>query len=304
MRKKLLSISLFLLVLTYQAFAQDIVSGGLNSWLLHTPDDGRTTMFVAPLINNDWAWQFKTQFLNNGNVIFSGNITTQGNIGIGTETSASRLHIGCGNNEGILIGNYNDKLGWDGSSSQPGYHIRFAGYRDVVSNFTGARISALRTNQCSNALAQGMELVFSVSQGGVAPGDANLIEAIRINSVGNVGIGTVNPTFKLDVAGTIRAREIKVGLNGADIVFEKDYKLMPLNELEQFIKEQKHLPEVTSAKEMKENGTNLGNLNSKLLQKMEEMTLYVIEQNKKLEQQNQEMKEMKEKIKKLETASK
>jgi len=79
---------------------------------------------------------------------------------------------------------------------------------------------------------------------------------------------------------------------------------LPLNELEQFIKEQKHLPEVTSAKEMKENGTNLGNLNSKLLQKMEEMTLYVIEQNKKLEQQNQEMKEMKEKIKKLETASK
>ena len=114
---------------------------------------------------------------------------------------------------------------------------------------------------------------------------------------GNVGIGTSSPVYKLDVKGTIRAREIKVDLNGADFVFEKDYKLMPLNEFELFIKEQKHLPEVAPAKEMKENGTDLGNLNSKFLQKMEEMTLYLIEQNKMILA-------LKEKIEKLETASK
>ena len=79
---------------------------------------------------------------------------------------------------------------------------------------------------------------------------------------------------------------------------------MPLNELEQFINEQKHLPEFAPAKEMKENGTDLGNLNSKLLQKMEEMTLYIIEQNKKNEQQSIKIQVFEEKIEKLEKALK
>jgi hypothetical protein len=74
--------------------------------------------------------------------------------------------------------------------------------------------------------------------------------------------------------------------------------------LEKFVKEQKHLPEVATANEMKENGTDLGNLNSKLLQKMEEMTLYVIEQNKMIEELKQIMKVQSEKIEKIESASK
>ena len=123
-------------------------------------------------------------------------------------------------------------------------------------------------------------------------------------STGNLGIGTSTPTYKLDVIGTIRAREVKVDLNGADFVFDKNYKLIPIDKLEEFIKENKHLPEIASEKEMKENGTNLGNLNSKLLQKVEEMTLYMIQQNKKIEQQNQELQTLKEKIEQLEIASK
>jgi hypothetical protein len=136
-------------------------------------------------------------------------------------------------------------------------------------------------------------------------------ELLYIRNDGNIGIGTASPAYKLDVIGSIRAREIKVDLNGADFVFEKDYKLMPLNELEKFVNEQKHLPEVAPAKEMKENGTDLGNLNSKLLQKIEELTLYTIEQNKQLEQQNKTIEELKqmmklqnEKIEKIEAASK
>jgi hypothetical protein len=121
---------------------------------------------------------------------------------------------------------------------------------------------------------------------------------------GNVGIGTVSPGYKLDVIGTIRAREIKVDLGGADFVFENGYKLMPLNELEKFVKEKKHLPEIAPAKEMQENGTNLGDLNTKLLQKIEELTLYTIEQNKKLEMQNEKILVLEDKVKRIESASK
>jgi hypothetical protein len=100
---------------------------------------------------------------------------------------------------------------------------------------------------------------------------------------GNVGIGTINPTEMLTVAGKIGAREIKVSTNtGADFVFEPSYKLPDLGELEKFVKTNKHLPEIPTAKEMVENGVNLGELNVKLLQKVEELTLHLIAKDKQM----------------------
>jgi|GEM_PF-6455112 len=111
---------------------------------------------------------------------------------------------------------------------------------------------------------------------------------------GNVGIGTTNPTSRLTVAGNIASREVKVTVDaGADFVFEKDYNLPSLDSVDKFIKENKHLPQIASAKEMQKDGINLSEINIKLLQKIEEMTLYMIEQNKrmnKLEKENQDLK--------------
>jgi hypothetical protein len=107
------------------------------------------------------------------------------------------------------------------------------------------------------------------------------------NSTGNVGIGTTSPNQKLTVNGTIYGKEVKVDLNvpGPDYVFEKDYKLPSLDEIKSYIDQHKHLPEVPSAKEMEQNGINVSEMNMILLKKVEELTLIIIEQDKKYKEQ-------------------
>ncbi|MEP1489106.1 MAG: hypothetical protein ABJK28_11820 [Algibacter sp.] len=104
---------------------------------------------------------------------------------------------------------------------------------------------------------------------------------------GNVGIGTTNPgSWKLAVNGEIRAKEIKVETGWSDFVFYNNYKLPTLQEVENQIKEKGHLKDIPSAKEVKENGIFLGEMNSKLLQKIEELTLYTIQQEKQIKELN------------------
>jgi Phage T4 tail fibre len=100
---------------------------------------------------------------------------------------------------------------------------------------------------------------------------------------GKVGIGTTNITNELTVAGTISAKEIKVTTTGADYVFENDYKLRPLAEVESFIAEHKHLPEMMSAKAMQADGMPVSEVVTKQLAKIEELTLYAIAQKKETE---------------------
>ena len=102
---------------------------------------------------------------------------------------------------------------------------------------------------------------------------------IYTSSANNAGIGTTSPDTKLTVKGKIHAGELKVNLNAPapDYVFNKDYNLMPILEIEKYIIKNKHLPEVSPAKEMEQCGINLSVMSMLLLKKTEELTLYVID---------------------------
>jgi hypothetical protein len=117
---------------------------------------------------------------------------------------------------------------------------------------------------------------------------------------GNLGIGTKNPQSRLAVNGKLTAKEVEVTLSGwSDFVFDKNYSLITLEDLEKYIYENRHLPDVASEKEVLENGLNLGQNNAVLLQKIEELTLYLIEQNKTLKAQNDKISDMEVEIKEL-----
>ena len=134
---------------------------------------------------------------------------------------------------------------------------------------------------------------------------------MTLDAKGNLGVGTLNTgSHKLAVEGSIGAREIKVEANGwSDFVFYDNYNLPTLKEVENHIKEKGHLKDIPSAKEVAKNGIFLGEMDAKLLQKIEELTLYTIEQDKEImelkkeksknEQQQQDIEELKALVQKL-----
>jgi hypothetical protein len=121
------------------------------------------------------------------------------------------------------------------------------------------------------------------------------------DNTGKVGIGTTTPDQLLTVKGIIHSQEVRVDLSvpGPDYVFEKNYKLPTLEEIKSYVDQNKHLPDVPTAAEMEKNGIQLGEMNMLLLKKVEELTLYVIEQNKKIELQQQQNQDRQKQIDKL-----
>ncbi|MCB9202630.1 MAG: chitobiase/beta-hexosaminidase C-terminal domain-containing protein [Flavobacteriales bacterium] len=182
-----------------------------------------------------------------------------------------------------------------------------------VSNKSGVRLSNLTSASPATANAK---TIGVDNLGNIVTVDLPVVENSNVWEVSNgkvslkngtdfVGIGTNNPDEKLTVKGTIHAEELKIDLEGAlaDYVFEnyydgssnlnENYTMLSLDEVEAFTKENKHLPNVPSAKDIKENGMKVGEMANILLQKIEELTLYTIEQKKEIEALKQEVLELK-----------
>ncbi len=124
----------------------------------------------------------------------------------------------------------------------------------------------------------------------------NNMVVMTIDASGRVGIGDRTPAHKLSVSGTIQAREIIVENFTADFVFDDDYPLMSLEETEAYIDENGHLPNIANADSVENHGANIGETQTRLLQKIEELTLHLIEQNKRLKAQETEMEAMRHEL--------
>jgi len=120
---------------------------------------------------------------------------------------------------------------------------------------------------------------------------------MTIDSSGNVGVGTASPNYRLDVNGSVHANSFITPANTyADFVFKPDYKLEPLSQVEATIKQDGHLSGIPSEEEAKVHGIDLAQMQVKLLQKIEELTLYQIEQQKLLEDQSKRLDEQAQQI--------
>jgi len=205
------------------------------------------------------------------------NITPSGNVGIGTTTPITNAKLDIRGNLYINSGIDDNHIYWGNHNMTMGTPPD-----DYAHN------------------------VFSLKPGGSTQGDLltrfcmyhaykkdSTVEKVRLASAessflmgGNVGIGIKTPQYLLDVNGTIRATEIKIVSPDSfpDYVFDKAHYLPKLNEVRQYIAQNGHLPGIQSASDAKMNGIDLVDMQMKLLKKMEEMTLYILEQQDTIEQ--------------------
>lgn len=211
------------------------------------------------------------------------NITNDGNVGIGTTSPETKLHVEGGakvnGTASIKEINFLADGGWGGDNSDP-YTLRKVHESGDVSHLD---LNLNDNTDESFRIYGNSNLYHSFDAGGNA------------YHAGNVGIGTSNPQYKLDVKGQIRATEVLVQSvdQFADFVFDKGYRLPSLHEVNTFIQDNGHLPGIPSAQEVKENGMSLVEMQVKLLQKVEELTLYSIKQQEEIKALKDELDKLK-----------
>ena len=205
-------------------------------------------------------------------------IATDGKVGINTINPLQRLHVLDGN---ILISrSVSDELGSTNGT------IYFGDVVDPLEPFGKWGVEYVSSREEGYGLNFWMPWVA----GQTNPGNNHLFLA----DDGNVGIGTNKPRAKLAVNGGILAKSIMISISSdywPDYVFGEGYELMPLRDLESYVNAHKHLPGVPSAADVEERGDiDLGEMNTILLEKVEELTRYVIDLQKQIDEMKMEKK--------------
>lgn len=193
----------------------------------------------------------------NGSHILLNDINGLGNVGIGTPYMPNRkLEIYKG-------------------------RMLFTGAQDAANNiYAGIEF----TNAAGNSLRGFVGMASDNLIGFYGYSGSNFGLVMNVNN-GNIGIGTVTPANKLSVNGDIRSKEVTVETaNWPDYVFSDDHQLMSIEETARFIQQQKHLPGIPAAADIEKNGLVLGEMQKRMMQKIEELTLYIIQQQKEIEQ--------------------
>jgi hypothetical protein len=224
-------------------------------------------------------------------------INANGNVGIGTTSSASKLEVlgqtATGKSQNGTTNDYEALSVYNTPASTlpsgNGAVIQFynnCSNTNINGNFPvyGASIKSVSVN---NQYGWESDLYLRTTRNnGYTPPQTILDALIIKGGTGNVGIGTTNPQQKLHVKGTVYSTEVKVDVaagTGPDYVFSKNYQLPTLDYLKSYIAQHQHLPEVPSAKEMEAKGVNLGEMNLLLIKKIEELTLYQFQLLDKIE---------------------
>jgi len=236
-----------------------------------------------------------TQFYTGGNPTLQ--ISTAGNVGIGTITPSTALQIGnfnggSSNNQLLIPGVYNFeqiKLGQIGNGNSA---LEFVNHNSSTNSY-GVKL------QVDVDQIPGLQFQYATSTTSYA--SLNYVTGLYMNLSGNVGIGTTNPgTYRLAVNGGIHSQSVNVDLTGwSDYVFKQGYILPSLAEVKTYIDKNHHLPEVPSEQEVIKDGINVGEIVKLQTKKIEELTLYAIQQqeeNEKLKAENKTLKECQQKI--------
>lgn len=247
--------------------------GKIDIWggILHVtgPDINGTLLGGA---QGGYAW-IGNDYLNNGL-----SISPSGQIGIGTSSQHALFSLGAGGGKKLLVYDHGTADG-----PQAGFGIDMSGTARELSIF--------------HSTSDGIN--GDISFGKRQESAGTYTEAMRITGAGNVGIGTADTkNYKFAVNGNAIFNKVVVkAYPWADYVFQSNYRLRPLREVEQFINQNHHLPEVPTAAEVEKNGVDVGDNQATLLKKIEELTLYVIEQNKKIEALEAKMQSLEKKKK-------
>ncbi len=221
---------------------------------------------------------------NNNPLVEKVSILPNGNLGIGVIYPSKKLHVNGVIGVGIMSG-----------SNSEGFRIDYVDGGSGTTTFKNNRWGGNIYFKRNSSLGERTQFFF----GGASEHYMNIYNSndeVKVRLIsggnsyingGNLGIGTTDTKgFKLGVQGKIAAEEVKVAAytNWADFVFKNDYNLPTLKEVEKHIKEKGHLKDIPSAEEVKKDGFFLGDMDSKLLRKIEELTLYTIEQQKKIDE--------------------